>query len=62
MKENDIVTTIAKKLASNKLYYYFCVKISDLPKIKEFIKTTDYDIVFIDKLFFIADLFLKRND
>lgn len=56
-----IIAEIEKRIKTGRQFYYFNVDILHIDAVKEFIKTTDYEIAQEDKLFFTIELFLKRK-
>ena len=61
-RKNDIIRTIKKRLSENKEYLHFNVDMTYISDIENMLSETNYQIIYIDKLFFTADLFLKRCD
>ena len=61
-RKNDIIRAIKKRLLENKEYLHFNVDITYISDIENMLLETNYQIFYIDKLFFTADLFLKRCD
>ena len=61
-RKNDILRAIKKRLLENKEYLHFNVDMTYLSDIEDMLSETNYQIIYIDKLFFTADLFLKRCD
>ena len=57
----DIIAEIEKRIKTERQFYHFNVDILHIQAVKEFIKTTDYEIIQEDKLFFTIELFLKRK-
>ena len=56
-----IIAEIEKRIKTERQFYHFNVDILHLTAVKEFIKTTDYEIIQEDKLFFTIELFLRRK-
>ena len=56
-----IIAEIEKRLKTEKQYYHFNVDILHIKAVKEFIKTTHYEIAQEDRLFFTIELFLQRK-
>ena len=61
-RKKDILRAIKKRLLENKEYLHFNVDMTYINDIKKMLLDTNYQIIYIDKLFFTADLFLKRCD
>lgn len=56
-----IIAEIEKRIKTERQFYHFNVDILHIQSVKEFIKTTDYEIIQEYKLFFTIELFLKRK-
>lgn len=56
-----IIAEIERRIKTERQFYHFNVDILHIQAVKEFIKTTDYEIIQEYKLFFTIELFLKRK-
>ena len=56
-----IIAEIERRIKTERQFYHFNVDILHIKAVKEFIKTTHYEIIQEDKLFFTIELFLKRK-
>lgn len=56
-----IIAEIEKRIKTAREYYHFNVDILHIQAVREFIKTTHYEIAQENRLFFTIELFLKRK-